>query len=68
MRVFRPLAVLVLAAVLASAAQAAVPPLLNYQGRLNDGDGEPVTGSRTITFELFNVSAGGAAIYSETQS
>ena len=48
---------------------AAVPQRINYQGKLLDNLGAPVTdGSRNITFRIFNVSVGGAALWSETQS
>ena len=45
-----------------------VPPMINYQGSLADGSGNPVTGVRSIEFLLYNVPAGGTAVWSETQS
>ncbi len=48
---------------------AAIPQRINYQGKLLDGSGEPVSdGNRNITFRIFNVSGGGGALWSETQS
>ena len=46
---------------------AAITPVMSYQGRLVEG-GMPVTGGRSMTFSLFNVSSGGTAIWSETQA
>jgi hypothetical protein len=47
----------------------AVPPLINYQGKLTDANGSPVAdGSYSMTFKLYSVLAGGTALWSETQS
>lgn len=45
----------------------AVPPLLNYQGRLAES-GALVNGSRDATFRIFPVSSGGTALFTETHS
>ena len=47
--------------------QAAIAPLLQYQGRLTDpGTGAPVgDGSYTMVFRLYNVESGGTALWSE---
>ena len=42
--------------------------LLNFQGRLADSEGSPLTGARQITFRVYSQSAGGAAVWEETQS
>ncbi len=47
---------------------AQVPQLINYQGYLADGDGNPVNGTRSIEFRMYNTASGGTAIWSETQS
>ncbi len=48
---------------------AAVPQQINYQGKLFDSAGDPVSdGNRNITFRIFNVSGGGTALWSEIQS
>ena len=47
---------------------AALPPTLNYQGHLTDSGGAPVNASLSITFNLYNVSAGGIAVWSESQT
>lgn len=49
-------------------ARAEVPSLLNYQGILADGTGQPVTGSKSITFSLYNQLSGGTAFWSETKT
>ena len=50
-----------------AAIESAITPVMSYQGRLVES-GVPVTGVRSMTFSLFNVSSGGTAIWSETQS
>jgi hypothetical protein len=42
--------------------------LINYQGRLTDSSGLPITGDVVMTFSLYEVLSGGTAIWSETQS
>ena len=55
--------------ILVSSLYAAVPQRINYQGKLLDSGGEPVSnGNRNITFRIFNVSTLGVALWSETQS
>ena len=58
-----PVAALLLTA-LPLAAQ--VPSLINYQGRLTDGSGNPVTGNRTMALRLYDAASGGNLTYSET--
>ena len=58
-----PLAALLLTA-LPLAAQ--VPSLINYQGRLTDAQGQPVTGNRTMTVRLYDAASGGNMTYEET--
>jgi len=46
-----------------------IPKLLNYQGKLTNLAGNPVTDSTySITFKLFTVSAGGSEFWNETQN
>lgn len=41
-----------------------VPPLMNYQGRLTNAGGQPLTtGQYTLTFNVYNVPTGGAAVW-----
>jgi len=46
----------------------AIPQLVNYQGRLTDNLGNPVTGSKSIVFSLYTVSTGGSNVWTETQT
>jgi len=57
-----PLAVLLTALPLA----AQVPSLINYQGRLTDGSGNPVTGNRTMVVRIYDAASGGNLTYQET--
>ncbi len=43
-------------------------PVINYQGRLTDPGGTPITGNYTMEFSLYNVETGGSALWTETQS
>lgn len=45
-----------------------MPALVNYQGRLADATGQPVNGTRDMTFKLYADSTGGTATWSETQA
>jgi len=42
-----------------------VPHLINYQGRLTDKDAKPITGSRQITFNIYEAEGATAAIWTE---
>jgi hypothetical protein len=58
----------VLILLLAGAAQAQVPPVINYQGQLLDASGNPASGNFTMVFSIFDVATGGTALYTETQN
>jgi hypothetical protein len=45
-----------------------VPRLINYQGRLTDAAGNPLTGSYNMTFCLYEVATGGTPLWCETQA
>lgn len=51
---------------LSFAAQAAVPQLINYQGRLTD-NGVPLSGTHSLKFVIFANEAGTVALWQETQ-
>jgi hypothetical protein len=51
----------------ATLAHAAVPHLLNYQGKLTDEDGKPLDGAYAITFRIYDAEAGGTLLWQETQ-
>lgn len=59
---------MVLAVTAAGNAFAAIPNLINFQGRLCDADGVPVTSVKPVRFQLFNVENGGSALFTETQN
>ena len=46
---------------------AGIPQLMNYQGMLLNGDGSPVSGTRSVEFLIYNVETEGTALWSETQ-
>lgn len=47
----------------------AVPGMVNYQGKLTNSDGTPVDdGTYNIQFSIYNVSTGGTALWTESQS
>jgi hypothetical protein len=46
--------------ILSSMVFAAVPQLINFQGILRDGSGNPVTnGSYSVTFTIYDAASGG---------
>ncbi|MDB4447217.1 hypothetical protein N9128_06060 [Akkermansiaceae bacterium] len=47
-------------------ALADVPALINYQGRLVDGVGNPVTGSKAFKLDIYDSQTEGTLIYQET--
>ncbi len=57
------LSVIALAAVLATAQ--AIPPGINYQGVLTDSQGQPVTGTRTMSIKLYDAATSGTQLYTE---
>jgi hypothetical protein len=60
---------LVLALALVGVCPAAQPSTLSYQGVLRDGSGNIVTdGNYSMTFKIYDVVSGGAALWTETQT
>ena len=52
-----------------SVAEGAVPQLINFQGVLKDGSGNPVPdGSYSVAFTIYDAAAGGNVFWTETQS
>jgi len=45
-----------------------VPELIDYQGRLTDDNSDPVNGSVSIEFNIYDVDSGGVALWTETQT
>ena len=58
-----PLALLVVAAQLASAA---APSAINYQGRLTNAAGVPQPGSKAMSLKIYDAATSGTQLYSET--
>ena len=52
--------------VLAVSVAAEVPQMLNYQGRLTDAGGEPISGDVSITFTIYTAATDGDPKWSET--
>jgi hypothetical protein len=52
----------------ALAAVAGVPPLVNYQGRLLDSGGDPVTTPVTVLFAIWDDPSAGDSLWSEQQN
>jgi len=56
-------------ALLAVSVLAAVPHLINFQGLLKDGSGNPVSnGSYSVIFTIYDSATGGINLWTETQS
>ncbi len=47
---------------------AVVPHQINYQGCLADEEGNPVSGTHDFVFSIYNVEAGGTALWEESQT
>ncbi len=61
---------IILAAVLAMAVsvvyaqqETSVPPLINYQGMLADANGNPMTGTKKLTFNIYDAAIGGNLVW-----
>ncbi len=56
--------ILIFACIIITYAEAAsVPPLINYQGMLTDADGNPLTGTKNLEFNLYDAATGGNKIW-----
>lgn len=47
---------------------AAIPHLINYQGRLTDSSGVPLNGSYDLTFRIYDAETAGNLLWQETHS
>ncbi|NIR49572.1 MAG: hypothetical protein GWN55_06815 [Phycisphaerae bacterium] len=54
--------------IFAFALKAQIPPLINYQGILQDASGNPISGLQSITFVIYSTATGGTPLWTETQS
>ena len=59
---------LMLAALLAPSLALAVPLSFSHQGRLLDSTGVALSGTKPVTFALYDAPSGGTEVWSETQS
>ena len=44
-------------------AETSVPPLVNYQGKLTDAQGNPLTGQHKLVFNIYDAAMGGTAVW-----
>ena len=51
-----------------ASADPGVPPVMSYQGELRDAEGNPVDGTYTMTFTIYDAATDGNALWSETQA
>jgi hypothetical protein len=56
------------ALLLPAVAMAQVPDVLGYQGRMLNADGTAATGTLNVTFNIYSVATGGAALWTENQT
>ncbi|MCP4105262.1 MAG: hypothetical protein GY749_06960, partial [Desulfobacteraceae bacterium] len=43
--------------------ESSVPPLINYQGMLADANGNPMTGTKKLTFNIYDAAVGGNVVW-----
>ncbi len=55
--------IIMLTALTAQAQESSVPPLINYQGMLADATGNPLTGTKKLTFNIYDAPTGGNLIW-----
>ena len=63
----RAIGLFLAAALLCGSVYAAVPHQINYQGYLTATGGTPVNATVSMALKIYDVSTGGAALYTETQ-
>ena len=66
-RSYTLVSVLIFILIMVTPAFSQIPRLINYQGYLTDGTGDPISGSRKIQFIIYNEEVGGSNIWTETQ-
>ncbi len=45
--------------------ESSVPPLINYQGMLTDANGNPMTGAKKLTFNIYDAAIGGNVVWGQ---
>ncbi|MCM2267409.1 MAG: hypothetical protein NDI60_06480, partial [Elusimicrobiales bacterium] len=68
MKTLKSSLVAIVTALLLPVFAAAAPLLINYQGRLVDSAGNPLTGSPSIRFSIHDAASAGSELWFETQS
>ncbi len=68
MKTLKALIGILIGALLLPAVAAAAPAYINYQGRLIDSNGNPLTGTYSVAFTIYDAASGGNTLWSETQS
>lgn len=68
MRINTRIVLLAATLMLAATTSQAVPPLISYQGQLNDQAGLPVNATISFIFSIYDVEAGGTALWTEGQT
>jgi hypothetical protein len=53
---------------LAAAASGEIPKKINYQGKLTDPSGVPLSGSHSMVFSIYEAADGGSPLWSETKT
>ncbi len=48
--------------------QAGAPGVMNYQGYLENSSGQPISGTVTLRFRIYDASSGGTNVWDETQA
>jgi hypothetical protein len=59
--------IVLLMVVCSSPGRAAFPQQLNYQGKLANASGVPLSGNYSVVFAIYNAASGGGNLWSETQ-
>ena len=65
---FITLSSLIILIFLTGLCSAEIPKLINYQGMLTDNSGNPLNGTYSITFKIYNAESDGTKKWEETQS
>lgn len=59
------LTIILLLAVGDNMGESTVPRLLNYQGKITDANGQPVTGAVSVVFSIYDAPTGGAPLWQD---
>src|SRR3989344_2980339 len=59
--------IIILLLAFAAASFAAIPTILNFQGRVTDSSSNPINGTHNFTMRIFDAYTGGNNLWSETQ-